>query len=162
MIAQVGYQFVMRWVNNHIYYLKAKSPLALRILNTVYALPYEDSKAWRRHVMTDVCGPKGYQPVTDHKKFRDIYNICVLKSVMAANENYGDDGDNVLLDHPLVRHNSFWHLIHRHAHVCVQCKRLCHSQETGCSLLAGLVGSALAAYSHKGKKCQAPQAVCQS
>ena len=103
---QVGYQFVMRWVNNHIYYLKAKSPLALRILDTVHALPYEDSKAWRKHVLRDLCGPKGYHPVTDHKKLRDIYNICVLKSVMAADENYGDDSDNVLLDHPLVRNNN--------------------------------------------------------
>ena len=162
MIVQVGYQFVMRWVNNHIYYLKAKSPLALRILNTVYALPYEDSKAWRRRVMTDVCGPKGYQPVTDHKKFRDIYNICVLKSVMAANENYGDDGDNVLLDHPLVRNSSFWRPIFRHGPSCFQYKRLCHTQEKACWLLAGLVGSALAAYPCKGKKHQAPQALCQS
>lgn len=38
---QIGYQFMMRWVNNHIYYLKARSPLGKRILEQVADLPFE-------------------------------------------------------------------------------------------------------------------------
>ena len=93
----------MRWVNNHVYYLKAKSPVGLRILQTVLALPYEDSELWRTHVLDHMCRPYGYKPVTDHVKFRDVYNICVLKRVLAAEDNKQDDLDNVLFDYPLVR-----------------------------------------------------------
>lgn len=40
---QIGYQFVMRWVNNHIYYMKQKSPLGKRILEKVAEFPFEDT-----------------------------------------------------------------------------------------------------------------------
>ncbi len=93
----------MRWVNNHVYFVKARSPLSLRILRTVASLPFENSKAWRNGVVKKICGPSGYRPVTDYVQFRDVYNICVLQVVMAAEENSSDDPNNVLFDHPLVR-----------------------------------------------------------
>ncbi|KAL0035059.1 hypothetical protein WJX79_009202 [Trebouxia sp. C0005] len=105
---QIGYQFVMRWVNNHVYYLKAKSPVGLRILHTVLALPYEDSDLWRTRVLDRMCRPYGYKPVTDHVKFRDVYNVCVLKRVLAAEDNKQGDLDNVLFDYPLGWWDQHW------------------------------------------------------
>ena len=92
----------MRWVNNHVYFMKARSPLGLRVLNTVAGLPFEDSTAWRQNIIRDVCRTVGYRPVTDPVKFRDVYNVCVLQLVMAAEENYRDEIDDILYDHPLV------------------------------------------------------------
>ena len=42
-VVQIGYQFMMRWVNNHIYFMKARSPLGKRILEKVAELPFEDT-----------------------------------------------------------------------------------------------------------------------
>ena len=36
---QVGYQFAMRWMNAHIFYLKKGSPLSKRILNITQSMP---------------------------------------------------------------------------------------------------------------------------
>ena len=41
----------MRWVNNHIYYMKQKSPLGKRILEKVAELPFEDSGDYAEHVV---------------------------------------------------------------------------------------------------------------
>lgn len=35
----VGYQFAMRWMNAHVFYVKRRSPLAKRILTTTMAMP---------------------------------------------------------------------------------------------------------------------------
>jgi len=36
---QVGYQFAMRWMNAHIFYLKKGSPLSKRILDITQSMP---------------------------------------------------------------------------------------------------------------------------
>ncbi len=145
----------MRWVNNHVYYLKAKSPVGLRILHTVLALPYEDSDLWRTRVLDHMCRPYGYKPVTDHVKFRDVYNICVLKRVLAAEDNKQDDLDNVLFDHPLVRRqNTIAH--HR---LCSGAFK-CHIP-FGCSD-SGLVGPALALRHLSSGEPKAPEVLRSS
>ena len=35
----VGYQFVMRWMNAHVFYLKRKSPVSVRILEQLMMMP---------------------------------------------------------------------------------------------------------------------------
>jgi hypothetical protein len=35
----VGYQFAMRWMNAHVFYIKRRSPLAKRILSTILSMP---------------------------------------------------------------------------------------------------------------------------
>lgn len=35
----VGYQFAMRWMNAHIFYIKQRSPLAKRILDITRGMP---------------------------------------------------------------------------------------------------------------------------
>ena len=100
---QIGYQFVMRWVNNHIYFMKQRSPLGRRILEQVRQLPFENSDKFKVEVINNTCKPKGYFPVTDPHQFRDFYNFCVFNLIKASEENKGDDLDNVLFDQPLVR-----------------------------------------------------------
>lgn len=39
MTVLVGYQFVMRWMNAHVFYLKRHSPLSKRILETTMTMP---------------------------------------------------------------------------------------------------------------------------
>ena len=99
---QVGYQFVMRWVNNHIYFMKQKSSLGKRILDQVRQLPFENSPRFVDEVINKTCKPKGYFAVTDGEQFRDFYNFCVLNLIKASEENKGNELDNVLFDQPLV------------------------------------------------------------
>lgn len=99
---QVGYQFVMRWVNNHIYFMKKKSPLSNRILEQVRKLPFEDSDKFVDEVINKTCRPVGYFPVTDPEQYRDFYNFCLFQLIKASEENKGDDLDNILFDQPLV------------------------------------------------------------
>ena len=100
--SQVGYQFVMRWVNNHIYFMKKKSPLGKRILEQVRRLPFENSDKFVDQVINKTCRPVGYFPVTDPQQFRDFYNFCLFQLIKASEENKGDDLDNILFDQPLV------------------------------------------------------------
>ena len=93
----------MRWTNNHIYFLKQRSPLAKRILEQVRDLPFEYSDKFVDEVVNKTCIPVGYTPFTDAEHFRDFYNYCVLDLIKASAENLiGDDPDNVLFDQPLV------------------------------------------------------------
>ena len=100
--SQVGYQFVMRWVNNHIYFMKKKSTLGKRILEQVQQLPFENSDKFVDQVINKTCRPVGYSPVTDPEQYRDFYNFCLFQLIKASEENKGDDLDNVLFDQPLV------------------------------------------------------------
>ena len=36
---KVGYQFAMRWMNAHVFYIKKHSPLSKRILATTKTMP---------------------------------------------------------------------------------------------------------------------------
>jgi hypothetical protein len=92
----------MRWVNNHIYFMKQKSPLGKRILEQVRQLPFEDSPKFVDEVINKTCKPKGYFAVTDGEQYRDFYNFCVLNLIKASEENKGNELDNVLFDQPLV------------------------------------------------------------
>ncbi len=66
-----------------------------------------------------------------------VYNNCVLKRVLAAEDNKQDDLDNVLFDHPLVRLQN----TAAHQRLCLGALK-CHLP-FGCSA-SGLVGPALA------------------
>ena len=92
----------MRWVNNHIYFMKQKSPLGKHILEQVRQLPFENSPKFVGEVINKTCKPKGYFAVTDGEQFRDFYNFCVLNLIKASDENKGNELDNVLFDQPLV------------------------------------------------------------
>jgi len=92
----------MRWVNNHIYFMKQKLPLGKRILEQVRQLPFEDSPKFVDEVINKTCKPKGYFAVTDGEQYRDFYNFCVLNLIKASEENKGNELDNVLFDQPLV------------------------------------------------------------
>jgi len=92
----------MRWVNNHIYFMKQKSPLGKRILEQVRQLPFEDSPKFVDEVINKTCKPTGYFAVTDGEQYRDFYNFCVLNLIKASEENKGNELDNVLFDQPLV------------------------------------------------------------
>lgn len=105
---QVGYQFIMRYVNTHIFYMKAKSPLGRRILELIHQLPFEDSDEWRQKILVDTCGAVGYVPYTDFEKGRDFYNFCMFRMILASEENKGNDLDNVLFDHPLGWWDQHW------------------------------------------------------
>ena len=54
--ALVGYQFSMRWTNAHVMYLRARSPLARRILRAVTSLPL-DHPRFREDLVDKVGGP---------------------------------------------------------------------------------------------------------
>ena len=99
---QVGYQFIMRFTNPHIYYLKKKSPLGKCMLHEVGRLPFEDSEGFRENVIDGICKSAGYLAVTDPEKHRDLYAFCIPKLIMKAKENSGHYYDNILLDQPLV------------------------------------------------------------
>ena len=103
LTVQIGYQFVMRWVNNHIYFMKQKSPLGKRILEQVRQLPFENSPKFVDEVINKTCKPKGYFAVTDAEQYRDFYNFCIFNLIKASQENKGSDIDNILFDQPLVR-----------------------------------------------------------
>lgn len=92
----------MRFVNPHIYYMKKRSALGKRILEQVAKLPFENSDKFVDEVINRTCRPAGYFPVVDAEQFRDFYAFCVLRLVLAAEENESDDLDNVLFDQPLV------------------------------------------------------------
>lgn len=92
----------MRWVNNHIYFMKQKSPMGKRILEQVRQLPFENSPKFVDEVINKTCKPKGYFAVTDGEQYRDFYNFCVLNLIKASEENKGNELDNVLFDQPLV------------------------------------------------------------
>ena len=98
---QIGYQVVRRWVNNHIYFMKQKSPLGKRILEQVRQLPFENSPKFQDEVLNKTCRPKGYFAVTDPEQFRDFYNFCIFNLIKATEENKGTDIDNIQLDQPL-------------------------------------------------------------
>ncbi len=92
----------MRWVNNHIYFMKQKSPLGKRILEQVRQLPFENSPKFVDEVINKTCKPKGYFAVTDSEQYRDFYNFCVFNLIKASEENKGNELDNILFDQPLV------------------------------------------------------------
>ncbi len=99
---QIGYQFVMRWVNNHVYFMKQKCPLGKRILEQVRELPFENSPQFVDEVIERTCKPNGYCAVTDGERFRDFYNFCIFYLIKASEENQGNDIENILFDQPLV------------------------------------------------------------
>ncbi|KAL0046400.1 hypothetical protein WJX82_011453 [Trebouxia sp. C0006] len=105
---QIGYQFVMRWVNNHIYFMKQKSPLGKRILEQVRQLPFENSPKFVDEVINKTCKPKGYFAVTDSEQYRDFYNFCVFNLIKASEENKGNELDNILFDQPLGWWDQHW------------------------------------------------------
>ena len=92
----------MRWVNNHIYFMKKRSPLGKRILEQVRQLPFENSDKFVDQVINKTCRPVGYFPVTDPDQFRDFYNFCLFQLIKASEENKGNDLDNIMFDQPLV------------------------------------------------------------
>lgn len=51
----VGYQFAMRWMNAHVFYLKRASPLAARLLRQTMALRL-DHPRFREDVIDKVLG----------------------------------------------------------------------------------------------------------
>lgn len=108
LCAQVGFQFIMRFVNPHIYFMKKRSALGKRILEQVAKLPFENSDKFVDEVINKTCRPAGYFPVVDEEQFRDFYAFCVLRLVIAAEENNGDDLDNVLFDQPIVSASTFF------------------------------------------------------
>ncbi|KAL3136224.1 hypothetical protein ABBQ32_007236 [Trebouxia sp. C0010 RCD-2024] len=105
---QVGFQFIMRFVNPHIYFMKKRSALGKRILEQVAKLPFENSDKFVDEVINKTCRPAGYFPVVDMEQYRDFYAFCVLRLVIAAEENSGDDLDNVLFDQPIVSAFTFF------------------------------------------------------
>ncbi|PNW85135.1 hypothetical protein CHLRE_03g173300v5 [Chlamydomonas reinhardtii] len=110
---QIGYQFAMRWTNNHVMYLRRGSPLGRRMLGAVAALPYTDEATARGYVER-VCKPLGY--MTAHAKYgyTDIYNICILKMFQEHDnttwtaQGGGGDPDDVLFSRPLGWYDSDW------------------------------------------------------
>ena len=83
MQLQVGFQFVTRWVNNHVYFMKKKSALGKRILKQVRQLPFEHSDKFVDEVIDKICRPAGHFPVTDGEQFRDFYNFCLFRLIIA-------------------------------------------------------------------------------
>lgn len=124
----MGYQFVMRFVNPHIYFMKKRSALGKRILEQVAKLPFEDSDRFRDEVIDKQCRPVGYFEVVDAEKKRDFYAFCVLRLVIAAEENSGSDLDNILFDQPLViAPSSSWLLLPFSGWLSLVMFRHCHS-----------------------------------
>ena len=61
------------------------------------------AEAFERDVINGTCVPVGYFPVTDMDQYRDFYNFCVFRLILASEENIsGQDPDNTLFDQPLV------------------------------------------------------------
>ena len=120
----------MRWVNNHIYYMKKKSPLGKRILEQVQKLPFENSDKFVDGVINKTCRPVGYFPVTDSEQYRDFYNFCIFSLIKASAENRGNDVDKVLFDQPLVslpilHHCSFSSITFDHVHSALIASDVC-------------------------------------
>ena len=86
--------------------MKRRSALGKRVLEQVAELPFENSDRFRDETIGKICRPAGYFPVTDEEQFRDLYAFCVLRLVLAAEENSGSDLDNILFDQPLVIRSS--------------------------------------------------------
>ncbi|KAG2450104.1 hypothetical protein HYH02_000208 [Chlamydomonas schloesseri] len=107
---QIGYQFAMRWTNNHVMYLRRGSPLGRRMLQAVASLPYTDEATARGYVER-LCKPLGY--VTAHAKYgyTDIYNICILKLFQEHDNTTlanGGDPDDILFTRPLGWYDNDW------------------------------------------------------
>ncbi|KAG2442766.1 hypothetical protein HXX76_002846 [Chlamydomonas incerta] len=108
---QIGYQFAMRWTNNHVMYLRRGSPLGRRMLEAVGAMPYTDEATARGYVER-VCRPLGYMTAHSKYGYTDIYNICILK-LFGEHDNAtqlaaGGDPDDLLFSRPLGWYDSDW------------------------------------------------------
>lgn len=96
-----SYQFVMRWTNNHILRVAARSPLATRIMEVASTMPF-DTPNFEEEIINKRCKPVDYRPAHRSYEFQDVYNTCLYRLVLKVN-NTGP-ADAVLYDQPLGEH----------------------------------------------------------
>ncbi|BDA47547.1 hypothetical protein COCOBI_10-3950 [Coccomyxa sp. Obi] len=102
---KVGYQFAMRWMNAHVFYVKRQSPLSKRILAITKTMPLNHPN-FEQEIVEKICKPAGYFVVVDFDNFTDIWAFCVLRLVI-HNDNTGAP-DNILYDQPLGWWDAHW------------------------------------------------------
>lgn len=115
LVVNVGYQFVMRWMNNHVLHIRRRSKLSYHLLNFTASIPYSPSTV--RKVVSDICEPLGYAPISPAEYGNaDVYNGCVLNAGLRFGKPPGTAGTRVtssrgpgaLFEYPLGWFDPAW------------------------------------------------------